>query len=89
MPKAAFTEIFGSTLRNAGYLCAISIHAIRRQLGKKFDERYTEVERSQHLTQGDPPVFGQSYVANTSSVDGQGAFWAKRQIIVMWNTSKA
>jgi hypothetical protein len=32
------------------------------------------VRRSQHLTQGDPRVFGQSYVANTSSVDGQAAY---------------
>lgn len=37
-------------------------------------ERYTAVERSQHLTQADPRVFGQSYVANCSSIDGQGAF---------------
>ena len=49
MPKSAFTNIFGSTLRNLGYFCAISIHVIRRQLGKKIDERYTEVQRSQHL----------------------------------------
>jgi hypothetical protein len=32
------------------------------------------VQRSQHLTQADPRVFGQSYVANCSSVDGQAAF---------------
>jgi hypothetical protein len=32
------------------------------------------VQRSQHLTQADPRVFGQSYVANYSSVDGQAAF---------------
>lgn len=37
-------------------------------------ERYTPVQRSQHLTQADTRVFGQSYVANCSSVDGQGAF---------------
>lgn len=74
MPKAAFTDIFGSTLRNAGYLCLKSIHAIRRELGKKVDERYTPVQRSQLLTQGDPRVFGQSYVADISSVDGQAAF---------------
>ena len=74
MPKSAFTDIFRSTFRNAGFLCATSIHTIRRQLGKKVDELYTEVQRSQHLTQADPRIFGQSYVANTSSVDGQGAF---------------
>ncbi len=74
MPKSAFTDILGSTFRNAGYLCATSIHAIRRQLGKKVDQIYTEVQRSQHLTQADPRIFGQSYVANTSSVDGIGAF---------------
>lgn len=74
MPKSAFSDILRSTFRNAGYLCATSIHAIRRQLGKKVDEIYTEVQRSQHLTQADPRIFGQSYVANTSSVDGVGAF---------------
>ena len=39
-----------------------------------YIERYTEMERSQHITQGDPRVFGQSYVANCSSVNGQAAF---------------
>ena len=37
-------------------------------------EEYTEVQRSQHLTQRDMRVYGQSYVANTSSVDGRSAF---------------
>lgn len=37
-------------------------------------ERYTEVERSQHLTQNDPKVYGASYVANTSSACGKSAF---------------
>ena len=37
-------------------------------------ERYTAVERSQHLTQMDPRIFGEKYVANTSSVDGKRAF---------------
>lgn len=37
-------------------------------------ERYSDVQRSQHLTQADKNVFGQSYVANCSSVDGQSAF---------------
>ncbi len=36
--------------------------------------RYTEVERSQHINQTDPRVYGQSYVANTSSVCGKSAF---------------
>ncbi|MCJ1426427.1 hypothetical protein MMC29_004330 [Sticta canariensis] len=66
MPKAAFTEIYGSTMRNAGYLCGTSIHAIRRQLGKKVDERYTKCN--------DRSTSRKSYVANTSSVDGQAAF---------------
>ena len=37
-------------------------------------ERYTAVERSQHILQSDTRVFGQSYVANCSSVDGRSAF---------------
>ena len=32
------------------------------------------MQRSQHLTQADPRVFGQSYVANCSSVDGLETF---------------
>jgi hypothetical protein len=39
-----------------------------------FLERYTEVERSQHILQSDPRIFGQSYVANCLAVDGQAAF---------------
>lgn len=74
MPRSAFSQIFQSTLRNAGYFCAASVHSIRRGIGQKVDKIYTEVERSQHLTQADPSIFGQAYVANTSSVDGQGAF---------------
>jgi hypothetical protein len=62
MPKSAFTEIFRSTFRDARYLCATSIHAIRWQLGKKVDELYTEVQRSQHLTQADSRIFGQSVI---------------------------
>ncbi|KAH0430804.1 hypothetical protein CcaCcLH18_07584 [Colletotrichum camelliae] len=38
------------------------------------EERYTEVKRCQHLTQTDRNIFGASYVANCSSVDGLGAF---------------
>jgi hypothetical protein len=37
MPESAFTAIFKSTLQNAGYLTSTSVHAIRRQLGKKVD----------------------------------------------------
>jgi hypothetical protein len=37
-------------------------------------DRYGEVVRSQHITQSDPGVFGASYVAQTSSVDGESAF---------------
>ena len=37
MPKEAFLRIFRETLKNAGYFCGTSIHAIRRNLGKKVD----------------------------------------------------
>ena len=50
IPKSAFTDILRSNFRNAGYLYTTLIHAIRWQLGKKVDELYTEVQRSQHLT---------------------------------------
>jgi Protein of unknown function (DUF3435) len=74
MPKSTFSDNFRTTLRNADYMCATSIHAIRRQLGKRIDELYTEVQRSQHLIQADPRILGQSYVANISLVHGQAAF---------------
>ena len=32
------------------------------------------MQRSQHLTQADPRIFGAAYVAQCSSVDGQAAF---------------
>lgn len=74
MPKSQFISIFQNTLRSAGYTCGPKVHAIRRALGKKVDEMYTGAQRSQHLTQSDIRVFGQSYVANCSSVDGNAAF---------------
>jgi Protein of unknown function (DUF3435) len=37
MPKSVFLAIYEKSLKNAGYLCGTSIHAIRRQLGKKVD----------------------------------------------------
>jgi len=43
-------------------------------LTKNYTVRYTGVERSQHVNQTDPRVYGQSYVANTSSVCGKSAF---------------
>ncbi|KAI9765370.1 MAG: hypothetical protein M1840_007450 [Geoglossum simile] len=49
MTKAAFLGIYQSSLKNAGYLCGTSIHAIWRYLGKMVDERYTEIEHSQHI----------------------------------------
>lgn len=39
---------------------------------------YTEVERSQHLTQSDRDVFRQNYVANWSSVDGPSVFLGEK-----------
>ena len=41
MPKSSFTSIFKSTLTNTGYFCGLSIHAIRRQLGKGVDSKFT------------------------------------------------
>ena len=41
MPKSAFLAIFKSTLINAGYLWNLSIHAIRRSLGKGADSKCT------------------------------------------------
>lgn len=40
MPESAFRTVFQSTLVNAGYLWSLSIHAIRRSLGKKVDSKY-------------------------------------------------
>jgi hypothetical protein len=43
-------------------------------LGSKVNKLYTEAERSQHLTQADPRIFGTNYMANMSSVSGQDCF---------------
>ncbi|KFA77150.1 hypothetical protein S40288_10234 [Stachybotrys chartarum IBT 40288] len=56
----------------------VSMHMVRRELGKQLDERYTETERSQHLLQADKNVFGQSYVAFVSSCDGFAAFMREK-----------
>jgi hypothetical protein len=48
MPKSAFLAIFKSTLINAGYPWNLSIHAIRRMLGKGADSKYP--------TQPSPPL---------------------------------
>lgn len=74
LSKKTFERIIKSVLNLSGYFGNTTVHAIRRYLGKKVNERYTEVERSQHITQTDTRVYGQSYVANTSSVDGRSAF---------------
>jgi hypothetical protein len=37
MPKATFTNIYKTLLRNSGYSITASIYAIRRHLGKKVD----------------------------------------------------
>jgi hypothetical protein len=37
MPKYAFLQIFRAILRKAGYFTGVTIHAVRRNLGKKVD----------------------------------------------------
>jgi Protein of unknown function (DUF3435) len=78
IPKSVFTDILCTTFRNTEYLCTTLVHAIRRQLGKRVDKLYTEVQRSQHFTQADSRIFSQSYVANTFSVNNQAAFLDER-----------
>ncbi|KAL8818514.1 MAG: hypothetical protein Q9191_007924 [Dirinaria sp. TL-2023a] len=74
LSKKTFDRIIKSVLNASRYFGNATVHAIRRYLGKKVNERYTEVERSQHITQTDTRVYGQSYVTNTSSVNGRSAF---------------
>ncbi|KAI8682541.1 hypothetical protein NCS56_00377300 [Fusarium sp. Ph1] len=75
MTFAVFESIFRGLLLQEGYFeVSVSMHMIRRELGKQLDERYTETERSQHVLHADRRVFGQSYVANVSSCDGFAAF---------------
>ncbi|KAG4258505.1 hypothetical protein FPRO03_03459 [Fusarium proliferatum] len=75
MTESTFMDMFKMFFMQAGYTDVPgSIHMIRREVGKQIDKRYTEVERSQHLTQADKAVFGQSYTADISSCDGMSAF---------------
>ena len=48
--------------------------SIARWLILKMQRDVRPVQRSQHLTQQDSRVFGQSYVANNSSVAGLEVF---------------
>lgn len=89
-PKPAFDKIFKAVSQKAGYIENPTVHSIRRAVGKQIDglfsallirplliastASYTSIQRSQHLTQKDLKVFGDSYVANTSSVDGKAAY---------------
>src|SRR3954454_1512318 len=57
--------------RHSGLLCRSPCSACRWLTWHL--ERYTEIQRSQHLTQSDPRVF-REYVANCSSVAGMSAF---------------
>ncbi|RMD39438.1 hypothetical protein DV735_g5698, partial [Chaetothyriales sp. CBS 134920] len=75
MTFAVFASIFRGLLLQEGYFeVSVSMHMIRRELGKQLDERYTETERSQHVLHADRRAFGQSYVVNVSSCDGFAAF---------------
>ncbi|CVK92452.1 uncharacterized protein FMAN_07348 [Fusarium mangiferae] len=75
MTEDTFIDMFKTFFMQAGYRDVPgSIHMIRREVGKQIDKLYTEVERSQQLTQADKAVFGQSYTADISSCDGMSAF---------------
>ncbi|KAF7504465.1 hypothetical protein GJ744_002202 [Endocarpon pusillum] len=74
MTRAAFSEILQATSVAAAFASNVTVHVIRRGLGKKVDTLYTEAQRSQHLTQADPRIFGTNYMANISSASGQDCF---------------
>ncbi|UNI16754.1 hypothetical protein JDV02_003162 [Purpureocillium takamizusanense] len=74
MGEGAFMGIFKRLLGSEYSYDTVSMHAIRRELGKQLDERYTETERSQHILHKDNKIFGTSYVAFVSSCDGFAAF---------------
>jgi Protein of unknown function (DUF3435) len=78
MPRSTFTNVFSSTLKKAGYLCATSIYVICRQMGRRVNKLYTEGKRPQHFAQGDPHIFEQSYTAKTLSIKGQAAFLSEK-----------
>ena len=68
--KTTFDRIPESVLSHSGFFApATVIDASFADTG--FLARYTEVERSQHVLQGDPRVWGQSYVANIFAVCGR------------------
>jgi Protein of unknown function (DUF3435) len=78
MPRSTFTNVFSSALRNAGYLCATSIYVICRQMGRRVNKIYTEVQRPLHFAQGDPHIFEQSNAAKTLSIEDQAAFLGEK-----------
>jgi hypothetical protein len=40
MSRAAFSRIFSATVKNAGYSCSVTVHAIRRYLGHEVDSEF-------------------------------------------------
>ncbi|KAI9770979.1 MAG: hypothetical protein M1840_002683 [Geoglossum simile] len=74
LTRVRFCEVLRAALQNVGFFGRITIHTIRHGLANKVDKRATEAERSQLFNQTDPKIFGRSYIANVSSVDGQAAF---------------
>jgi Protein of unknown function (DUF3435) len=88
MPKAAFTEILEARSKVPGISARHQSTPFAGSWVKRSMRDTPTFSDPSHFTQADPRVFGQSYVANTSST-ARPPFWAKRVITVTSITSKA
>jgi len=73
MTLHVFSMLLTKLLARAGYWGRITVHSMRRGLANQVESKYSAEERCQLLNHRSRAIFGDSYIANTSIVDGQSA----------------
>ncbi|KAF5857607.1 hypothetical protein ETB97_005536 [Aspergillus alliaceus] len=69
LTKEKYQEGLRKILVNAGYFVTATVHAMRRELGKAVQDKYSSALVAQILTQRSKTVYGNDYLANCSGVD--------------------
>ncbi|KAE8361714.1 hypothetical protein BDV27DRAFT_166718 [Aspergillus caelatus] len=69
LTKERYQEGLRKILVNAGYFVTATVHAMRRELGKAVQDKYSSALVAQILTQRSKAVYGNDYLANCSGVD--------------------
>ncbi|KAK6810460.1 hypothetical protein RU639_013781 [Aspergillus parasiticus] len=68
LTKERYQEGLRNILVNAGYFVTATVHAMRRELGKAVQDKYSALV-AQILTHRSKAVYGNDYLANCSGVD--------------------